>query len=313
MGWNWRNKTSTCAGSVLFRGSVAPRADEFAHLERRGFAIAATEPGRAAHWALRISHPTLGEADVICLRDCPRPGRQLIDFDPMLTRPEREAAYLGESTVSVMVKGERQDVLRDRKTLLRFLRAVMGDDGVVAVDHTAQRFWPPDALDDELSHDADLDIESLYTLHAVTGDEAGDEAVVWLHSHGLAEIGLFDFDVLRPSEDLLGRGRDALRAVAFAILDGAVNRNTPRFALMMPGSDIRFVDVRDFLKRGGRAANDLRLGADPEHNRDRAVLCDVAGGFFGRLFRRVAPPRIPSPAMPRGIPGPFPTSASQLL
>src|SRR5207248_2514776 len=148
MGWNWRHKKTTCAGSVLFRGSVAPRADEFTHLERRGFAIVAAEPGRAAHWALRISHPELGEADVVCL---------------------------------------------------------------------------PEALDDELCHDADLDIESLYTLHAVTGDEAGDEAVIWLHSHGLAEIGLFDFDVLRPSEDLLGRGRDALRAVAFAILDGAVS------------------------------------------------------------------------------------------
>jgi hypothetical protein len=298
---------------VLFRGSVAPRADEFAHLERRGFAIVAAEPGRAAHWALRISHPKLGDADVICLRDCPRPGRQLIDFDPMLTRPEREAAYLGESTVSVMVKGERQDVLRDRKTLLRFLRAVMGDDGVVAVDHTAQRFWPPDALDDELCHDADLDIESLYTLHAVTGDEAGDEAVIWLHSHGLAEIGLFDFDVLRPSEDLLGRGRDALRAVAFAILDGAVNHNTPRFRLMMPGGDIRFVDVRDFLKRGGRAANELRLGADAEHNRDRAVLCDVAGGLFGRLFGRVTPSRILSQAMPDEMTVPFTTSASKLM
>ncbi|MDB5322956.1 MAG: hypothetical protein JWN40_4587 [Phycisphaerales bacterium] len=316
MGWSWRNKKTTCAGSVLFRGGVPPRAEEFAHLERRGFAIAPAAPtSRAAHWGLLVSHPKLGEAQVMCLRDCPRPGRQLIDLDPMLTRPERDAAYLGESTVSVVVEGERQDVLRDRKALLGFMRAVMGDDGVVAVDHTAQRFWPPEALDDEVGHDADLDIESLYTLHAVTGDDAGDDEVIWLHSHGLAEIGLFDFDVLRPSEDLLGRGRDALRAVAFAILDGVVNRNTAKFALMMPGGSVRFVDVRDFLKRGGRAGNELRPGADAEHNRDRAVLCDVAGGgWLGRLFgRRVTPSRLLSQGMPDEMMVPFSTSASNLM
>src|SRR5439155_195179 len=142
MGWQWRNKKTTCAGSVLFRGKFSPRAQEFAHLERQGFAVAPADANGAAHWALRIAHPELGEAKVICLRDCPRPPRQLIDFDPMLTRAERERAYLGESTVSVIVQGQREDVLRDRKTLLRFLRAVMGNDGIVAVDHTAQRFWP---------------------------------------------------------------------------------------------------------------------------------------------------------------------------
>jgi hypothetical protein len=327
MGWSWRNKKTTCAGSVLFRGSVPPRAEEFAHLAGRGgFEIAPAEPGGAAHWGLLVSHPKWGRARVTCLRDCPRPGRQLIDLDPMLTRPEREAAYLGDSSVSVVVEGERQDVLRDRKTLLRFMRAVMGDDGVVAVDHTAQRFWPPEALDDEVGHDADLDIESLYTLHAVTagedgdraGDDEDDDEVLWLHSHGLAEIGLFDFDVLRPSEDLLGRGRDALRAVAFAILDGLVSRNTARFALMMPGSgSVRFVDVRDFIKRAGRAANDLRPGADAEHNRDRAVLCDVAGGgWLGRLLGRggrVTPSRLLSQAMPAEMMVPFSTSASNLM
>jgi hypothetical protein len=313
MGWNWRNKTTRCAGSVLFRGAVAPRAEEFDHLARQGFTVTRTQVNRAAHWTLHVAHPSLGEASVVCLRDTPRPPRQLIDFDPMLTRAERDAARLGQSTISVMVEGQRADVLHDRKTLLRFLRAIMGDDGVVAVDHTAQRFWPPEALDDELSHDADLDIESLYTLHAVTGDEAGDEEVVWLHSHGLAEIGLFDFDVLHPSEDLLGRGRDALRAVAFAILEGAVRRNTPSFRLVLPDGLVRLVDVRDFLKRAGRAAIDLRPGADAEHNRDRAVICDVAGGWLARLFGRVTPSRILSAPFPDEMIVPFPTSCSKLM
>src|SRR3569833_208411 len=114
MGWSWRYKKTTCAGSVRFRGAVAPRAEEFAHLEERGFSMVRAETNQAAHWGLRIAHPHLGQANIICLRDCPRPSRQLIDFDPMLTRPEREAAYLGESTLSVIVEGERADVLRDR-------------------------------------------------------------------------------------------------------------------------------------------------------------------------------------------------------
>ena len=322
MGWSWRNKRSTCAGSVLFRGRVAPRASEFGHLAERGFILRHVEPSESAHWAMRLAHPKLGEADVVCLWDCPRPPRQLIDYDPTLTREEREQAYLGESTVSVVVEGQRSDVLRDRKTLLRFLHAVMGNDGVVVVDHTAQRFWPREALEDELAHDADLDIESLYTLHAVTAERDADDPanddedeaeVVWLHSHGLAEIGLFDFDVLRPSEDVLGRGRDVLRAIAFAILDGAVTRGTPRFTLMAPGGDVRFVDVRDFVRRAGRAINDLRTGADADHNRDRAVLCDVAGGLMGRLFGRVSPARVLSSEMPEDVVVPFSSAATELM
>lgn len=322
MGWAWRDKKTTCAGSVLFRGRVAPRASEFGHLADRGFIIHPVEPGESAHWAMRLAHPKLGEADVVCLWDCPRPPRQLIDLDPMLTREEREQAYLGESTVSVVIEGQRSDVLRDRKTLLRFLHAVMGYDGVVAVDHTAQRFWPREALEDELAHDADLDIESLYTLHAVTSDQDGqddsgdddeDGEVVWLHSHGLAEIGLFDFDILRPSDDVLGRARDVLRAIAFAIVEGRVNRNTGRFRLTSAGDDVRFVDVRDFLARASRAANALRLGADEDHNHDRAVLCDAAGGLFGRLFGRVTPSRLLSQDFSDHVVVPISTGATELM
>jgi hypothetical protein len=322
MGWAWRDKKTTCAGSVLFRGRVAPRASEFGHLAERGFIIHPIEPGESAHWAMRLAHPRLGEADVVCLWDCPRPPRQLIDFDPMLTREEREDAYLGESTVSVVIEGQRRDVLRDRKTLLRFLHAVMGGDGVVAIDHTAQRFWPREALEDELAHDADLDIESLYTLHAVTADqEAGEAAdddeedaeVVWLHSHGLAEIGLFDFDILRPSEDVLGRARDVLRAIAFAIVEGRVARNTGRFRLTSAGDDVRLVDVKDFLKRATRSANALRLGADEDHNHDRAVICDVAGGIFGRLFGRVTPSRLLSENFSDAVAVPISTAATDLM
>src|SRR5205814_9185336 len=131
------------------------------------------------------------------------------------------------------------------------------------------------ALDDGLCHGAGLGFESLSALHDVTGDDEEDE-VVWVPSHGLAEIGLFDFDVLRPSEDLLARGRDALRAIAFAILEGEARRNRT-FGLLRPAGAVRFVDVREFRRRGDRAANELRAGGDEEHNRDRVVLCEAGG------------------------------------
>jgi hypothetical protein len=82
---------------------------------------------------------------------------------------------------------------------------------------------------------------------------------------------------------------------------------------MSPGGDVRFVDVRDFLRRAGRATNDLRTGADEEHNRNRAILCDVAGGLLGRLFGRVTPSRLLSADMPEDMVVPFSTAATNLM
>jgi hypothetical protein len=82
---------------------------------------------------------------------------------------------------------------------------------------------------------------------------------------------------------------------------------------MIPGGDVRLVDVRDFQKRAGRALNDLRPGADAEHNHDRAVLCDVAGGWLGRIFGRVTPSRMLSQPLREEMVVPFPTAASKLM
>lgn len=291
----WQDRQSQCAGSVLFRGSLPPRADDFAFLKAQGVSITSTEAGEGTHWMLELEHPQWGKATVICLRNAPRLPQLMIDLDPLLTEEERDLARLGESTVAIMVEGTRGNVLRDRKNLFRFQRALMGDDGVAAVDHTAQRIWSRAALDDELAHDADLDVESLYVLHVVTEDreEGGDEDPVplWMHSHGLAEIGFFDFDILRPHEDLAGRAMDLTRAIAFGIVEGRVKPNTAKFPLAAPGGDVRFVDVRDFNRRADKAMAALRLDADEEHNKDRAVICEPVSGLLGRWFGRVRPSR----------------------
>ena len=172
----WQDRHSQCAGSVLFRGSLPRRAEDFADVEKLGVRMTRLDDRAGAHWALDMQHPQWGEAMALCLRDIPPLPRFMIDLDPSLTPEERDLARLGESTVTLSVEGTRGNVLRDRKNLFRFQRALMGNDGVVAVDHTAQRIWSREALDDELAHDADLDVESLYVLHAVRTDrEDGDE------------------------------------------------------------------------------------------------------------------------------------------
>jgi hypothetical protein len=213
----------------------------------------------------------------------------MIQWDANLTAAEKELAASGESTVTVRVTGMRGDVLRDGKSLLRYLGAIMGDDGVVAIDHTAQRMWSRGALDDELCHDADLDIESLYTTHAV-GDDA-TRRVHWLHTHGLAEMGFFDFDILNPPETLDINRADAMRVIAFAIVEGVVTKSTASWRMSSAGA-VRFIDVGNLLRRAEPGLTALRVGADEERNQDRAIICEPARGLLGRWLDRIQPSKM---------------------
>lgn len=302
----WRRKSVDCAGSVLFRGAMPPRLAEFAPALKAAGVTGKSVPAGDSHWRAELQHPKWGQATVICLRNAPPPPSTLIDFDQNLDQSERELAKQAGSIVSMTVRGGRGDVLRDRKMLLRFLRVFMGDDGLAVLDHTAMRFWSRAALDDELSHDADLDVESLYVLHGVTddppppkpgGDEGGNDddeddgpPVRWLHSHGLSEIGFFDFDILNPHSSITwDGGRDALRVMAFAILEEKVKPTTDRFPLAGEKAAVRLVDVATFNRRASAGDVALRIDADESHNTGRSVLCEPAGGFFGRFFDRPRP------------------------
>jgi hypothetical protein len=289
--FNWRNRAVDLLGSVFFRGSMPPRAEDFSSLAAHGVHLKQVDPGNDnLIWCLNAHHDNWGDVEIFCPRGMPPPSRALIDFDQNLTSDEKGTAAAGKSPVLVKMRGSRQDVLRDRKSLLRYFGAVMAEDGVVAIDHIAQRMWSRGALDDELSHDADVDIVALYTLHAV-GSEDSDTAD-WLHTHGLAEMGFFDFDILRPANELGDIAADALRAIAFAIVEGEVTKSTPRWQLCYPKGDVRFVDVAEFNRRGDRDIKRLR-GPDPEHdedhNHDRAVLCEPSGKLLGRWFDALKP------------------------
>lgn len=266
-------------GSVLYRGNLAPRAEEYSFLERQGFHIRPHQDAGNAHWALDLRHPELGEARMFALRDFEPPPRAWLDYVANLTEQEKADAAAAGTGVTVEVPATRKNILADRKRFLGFLRAIMADDAVVAIDHTSGQFWSRAALDDETSHDADVDIMAIYGVHAVTEDGGGD--VQWLHTHGLAEIGAVDFDIIRPHESLMTiSGTDAIRALAFAVAEGLLTLDGEPFDLLRPDGSIRLVPAAEF-DRAAPADQRAARTPDEDHVKQRGVVCEPKGGFLG--------------------------------
>jgi Protein of unknown function (DUF4026) C-terminal len=205
---------------------------------------------------------------------------ELLRFSSAVTDAERRAAESASAAVLVRVPAAEQDVLRDRKQLLRALRGVMADDGAMAVDLGARLPWSQASLEDELSHDAALDVEALYCLHAVYEDSP--ERVTWLHTHGLAELGGFDVDVLRPGAPLLANMGDTMRVFAFAVIERTVTPTTDEFEFAAPNGRVRFVPAKEFMTKAAPDDAALRSAGAEEHIDDRAVLCDAGRKLFSR-------------------------------
>jgi hypothetical protein len=202
-------------------------------------------------------------------------------------------------------------VLADRKRLLFWLGALMQGDGVIGVDTASQLLWSPAMLEDELAHDADLDIEALYTIHAV-GDASDKSRVPWLHTHGLDALGAFDIDVLEPSPLFVSNCGDPLRAAAFAALEGTIAPGTARFELAHPGGAVRLVPVDEFHAHASPAHQRLR-DLDDAHGAPRAVLCEPVGGLFGRWRTKPVPSRFLSTMSDDRFVTPFSTAATALM
>jgi hypothetical protein len=239
------------------------------------------------------------------------PPPELIDFMLSLSAEEKARARLGEAAVAVRVRGRQKHVLRDRKHLLFWLRALMLTDGVIAFDDASMLFWSQSMLDDEIAHTADLDIESLYAIHAVH-DAQQSTRVVWLHTHGLEELGAFDVDVLQPSSMFVDNCGDPIRALAFAALEGAIAQNCDRFPLAHPGGDVRLVPVDRFHAEAAPEHQRLRE-PDPVHSGRRAVVCEPVGGLFSRWRTRPVPSRYLSSLATDGFVVPFSTAATALM
>lgn len=288
---------------VTFAGKAPPPAEAFGRLlgtTGSSWPRCPPQPTRCGRW---VSATPTGRGDARLFPGPPagsgaRPvrGRTLTDA---------EKAAIGDATAAVVVQvpARRGHVLADRKTLLRFARALMGEDGLVAVDMAAQLPWSRAALDDELAHDADLDIEALYCLHMVTPDgaEPGAGKTPWLHTHGLAEIGTFDMDVVDGPISFIEHGGDLLRGSAFAGLAGEVKPDTARFRYGPPDRNVRFVPVGRFMREA-----DLCVRGHARRGRSRRPPRGPvrAGGPQDPRLRARGAARAPDPG-PAAVPGPF--------
>jgi uncharacterized protein YegJ (DUF2314 family) len=285
--WSFLQKPAVHQGVVLFRGPIAPPVEQVLALAGGDVTASRVQARRGVDtpWAVELSHPTWGTALVMVPHDAPRPDADMLRWGALaLTTAEREAAARAELAVLVEVTTPERRVTRARKYLLRWLRLLLSLDGLAAYDLQSQLFWSRAMLDDELAHDADLDVEALFTIHAVYDGEAPDHRVFWMHTHGLEELGAFDVDVLRPSADLANNAGDPMRAIAFAALEGVVTPTSTGFVLGMPGGAVDFVPAADFDTSA--AADETRLRTpDSAHSGKRAVLCEPRG-LFGFLRKK---------------------------
>ena len=297
-------------GRVLYPGTIPPPFESLAVFTKP---VVWTQVPTSSDemWKVTASHPVWGAAEIVCHRKSQPLPDVLIDPVLGLSASEKAGARLGQSAISVRVQTRQKQVLRDRKRLLWWLRALIEPHGAIAVDEASMLLWSRAMLDDELAHDAELDIESLYVIHAVQ-DESNPPRVSWLHTHGLEELGAFDIDVLEPSALFVSNCSDPVRALAFAAFEGAIGVDTDRFTLTFPSHDVRLVRVDRFHAQALSEHGKLRE-LDPSHAGQRAVVCEPVGGLFGRWRTRPAPSRFLSRMDDDRIAVPFSTAATVLM
>tara|TARA_R110000782_G_scaffold19140_12_gene52346 strand:+ start:787 stop:2070 length:1284 start_codon:yes stop_codon:yes gene_type:complete len=173
-------------------------------------------------------------------------------------------------------------VLCTRKRAMRVLGDIMPLGSVGAIDLSSLRVWSKAAIGDELLTDADLDVESLYCIHAVLSEQGKAE---WIHTHGLGALGGFDVDLLAPSDEAKNAAPTLIRALAYAIIEESVVVDEPIFELARPGGVVRMVPAVEFDAAAEARFVQLRDVRDKEHTDNRAVLCEP-GSKKRSLFRR---------------------------
>lgn len=279
-------RESISEGVALFRGNLPPSLESFDQLEAQGIKVEPLATGDEAQWSAVLTHREWGSATAFCPKRFRPMDRLALDFDPRLSEQEVDAIVSCASGVYLEHTGKRANVLRDRKHMLRFARALMADDGVAFYDGLSMTGWMPEALDDELAHDADLDIEALYVIHAVQEEEGGCE---WAHTHGLGELGFFDFDILGPSEDVTGQASSLFRAIAFGIVGGDITASCDNKLLMSPNRAIRMVDASKFQRAADRRWAGIRDDPGGSHTISRSVVCNPVAGWRKWLGGGVRP------------------------
>jgi hypothetical protein len=266
------------ATGIVYFANAAPSVESYADLLATGAEIVPLDdPEEDAVWAFALRHPAFDAAKVWQPKALPDVG-DFLQFGDDLTPAERAAAGAPGGAVRILVPTAYKGVLRERKRLLRFLHLLMPEDAVLAVDLGSGRPWSKAGLDAELEHGAPLDPASLYVYHTVKGE---DGRVNWIHTHGLAEFGGFDLDILRPNEFVESGADEVLRALAFAMLEGKIEEKTESFHLAGPDGDVSLVPAREFMETASaedRALRETDGRPGKPHQARRAVVCDPLRG-----------------------------------
>lgn len=257
-----------------------------------------------------LNHSEWGEATVLCPRDFIKPPEDTLNYCQNLQNEDREKIRLANNGLIVSITPKQGNVLRDGKLALRYFNALMANNGVAVYNVQSSKFWTPEMLADELCHDADLDVEALYNIHCVC--ETDKENVYWIHSHGLKEIGFFDFSIIKPSDDI---NPDFYRSLAFAIVEGKAKIGAKTCLTLSPKRDAFLVSMQDFLLNGDLSCVELIKDDIDDYHCDKvAVLCEAKDNWLTNLFQKIIQP---SKTLINGLPEngllSFSTPASNLM
>lgn len=209
---------------------------------------------------------------VWCEADSAADSDDMIRWAWGLSEIEQDSLRQAQSRLMVEVESGSGSVLRTRKDALRRAAGLFDLAGLGLIDLDSMRVWTPGTVEDEMQHDADLDIESLYVIHAVS-NESGNPS--WIHTHGLGALGGFDIDIIEPSGEGYALCPTIIRALGYEMLDGQVVVDEPSFPIAAPGGDVRLVPAKEFDEDCPSQFRDIRDMHDPIHTENRAVLCDV--------------------------------------
>jgi uncharacterized protein YegJ (DUF2314 family) len=257
--------------ALRFLSEEGPGPEAWAErLRRAGIKAKVTENDGPEDFAIALEHAEWGKAELRAMSEAPRVDDFYFLFSQRLDDEERDRYVEGGWDLTLIHTPVHKNLLRDKKVVFRFARAILGDDEGVMVDSSSTLVWHAEDLDTELMHNADLDVESLYAIHAVSDD---GETCSWLHTHGVAELGGFDIDILRPSESFTEQSSDVIRAMVFMILEGALAPDENDVPMFQPGGEIRLVPVRDF-HRAATPKDAAAREADEWHTENRSVICD---------------------------------------
>lgn len=285
MSMQWWRRSTRHKGVVFRRDAMNPETAQ-RRLGESGWTTSRVAPVDASiAWRLTAHHAAFGPATIDCPVASHGPSERFIKLHQgELTETEARFATTATAYLDVALDGLGNHVLVDRKSLLRILDALFDPQSVVAYDATAKRFWSRGALEDELAHDAPLSLFSTLAIHAVGDGQRASP--IWLHTHGIQDLGAPDIEILGASLDMLRQRESLVLAVVGAVLEGTLKPGGPPVSLVRDWPPLGAVGLSEFLDRASHpSAQERRAAHDPDHDGQRIVITDApADGRISRLF-----------------------------